>query len=232
MANKVILLAKGQTEGREVTFDVDTGTDVRGICHVGANQFWMARDPNVVAHYRLDEAANQMKRIEQGTIGFATDGYGIANDGQTTAFSLHTFRSGTHTDSFVTFRKGLTATIDQKVTDKGAADLGNRVRGLDFYGDSIYFIYSVNTGPVQRKRRLRFPPTANDYVENVSLGNGGYIDIAMDRQGVGYWLLASGGTIEHRAGDDSIIETFTIANSGTKRGICDLGDGRLAITAT
>jgi hypothetical protein len=232
MANKVVILAKGQSEGREITFDVDTGTNLRSLCHEGANQFRAARDPNVVAQYRLDEAAGQMKRLGQATIGFTTEIYGMACDGQTLFTSLHVFRSGTHTDAINTFRKGLVATIDQKVTDTGAADLGNRVKGIDVRGPSVYFIYSNIVSVLQRKRVFHSPPTANDYWEDFSLGNGGYIDIALEKQGDGYWLLASGGTLEYRNGDNTVVETFTLVNSGTPRGICDLGDGRLAISMT
>lgn len=234
MANKIVILQKGQTTGVEYPLDTHTGTDLRDLCYEGGDQFWITRDPATVHHYRLDPANATARKLASDDItlsgGTTTDLWGITTDGQKLFYSSHNFRAGTHNNFITNAGKG-GVPVQTLTQDGGAGDGGQRIKGLDFLGDRLIYLYqgvAVNT--VARILRLHAGSPAT--INQLSLGAAGVTGICFEYQGQGFWIVDSSNVLKLMDISGNVVEQFTIGNSGTARGLCNMRDGRLAVAMT
>lgn len=234
MANKLVIITKGQTAGVEYPLDAHTGTDLRDICYEGGGQFWITRDPNLIHHYRLDASGAALRHLASDAVtiagGTTTDLYGIATDGHKLYYAAHNFRAGTHNNQLIMFSKaGLTVqSINQ---DTNAVDNTNRLKGMDAIGDRILYLYQpLAANTVLRVLRMHSgtPVTINQ----IDLGASGFVGACFDLHGGGFWVLNSSGVLSNLDSNGALLEQFTITASGTVRGICDMRKNSLAIAMT
>jgi len=230
MANKIVLVRRGSTAGMEFPLDVDTGTDLRGICVEKDGSFWVTIDTgDVVAHYRLDSQANAAREISSDRFqvvgGTVTGIWGITTDGLYLYVAFHALRSGTHRNR-ISYRLKSGSESEFIETDVAPADAGNRFKGLCWDGANIGFIYRVLTGPISRFKMTRKRQFAA--IDNISLGDGLPSGLVMDKDGT-FWTVGSDNVIKHWNKSAVQIESFTLTNSGTAQDFCDAGGGYFAV---
>jgi len=236
MANKIVIVAKGQTTGVEYPLDVDTGTDLRGLCYEGGGFFWAQRDPNLLVRYHLDVPGNTLRKLttEGGTsTGFDSAAWGICTDGFNLFINNHNFRSGTHKNNVLQFTKAIKATALAIAFDTSASDNSNRFKGMDYDGEQLLALYQVN-GDATNTRLVRLRFNTGNTGENLNIQPSGMTGICIDEQGGGFWTIDASNVIRHfnKDGNEMTTDQATLTHSGTARDLCNLGDGRFAVSMT
>lgn len=236
MANKIVILRKGLSEGPEYPLDVDTGTTLRGICHEGGGNFWLTCNPNLVKKYRLDVAGGNAKNISSdnfATTGSDSDIWGIATDGLDLLLAMHNLRTGVHHNFIRKYNKRGVSVEDLADFDSSAVDLGQRIKDLDFQIENVHFTYESGGIPAnQSKRAVRAQAPLASVYQTTTLGNLNISGLVVDSQGDGFWTVGSDSILKQFMPDGTLKDQFTITNSGTPRSMCNYEDGCLAIAMT
>ena len=235
MANKVVIVRKGFTEGVEYTLDVDTGTNLRGLTPQGGGQFIFALDKNKIAFYRMDAKNAIFRKIDSDvtTSGSDSDILGVTSSLGWMCWGVHNLRSGTNRENLV-FARDNGKAMDTVSFNVGVPDVGNRIRGMEMRDNTIYYIFHQNSLPAKQLIRARnFPIDATSDFLSIDLGNSSINGLCLDAQDfTRFWTISSSKVLRFHSMDGTVIEQFTITNSGTYQDVKDLGDGRLAISAT
>lgn len=240
MANKIVILTKHEASGVEYPLDADNGTNLRGLCRDSNNGFWVmiqtitSPGNSFVRRYRIDAAGLAARRLgDEITIGNSTGAFGVARAGDRIYASYHGLRAGTHTNNILEFRSSYSGLFQtgSLTIDSGAADNGNRFLGLDWETAKLIAIYNSSVANSNRRAYRNYPDT--NLAENISTGLTNVTDICAEGDGT-YWTIGSDNVIRRfrQNGTEITDEAVTLTHSGTARGICQAGLGRLAVSMT